>query len=113
QAAKDRKLTGKWLLTLQNTTQQPPLHFLTNRSLRERLFHASVERGRHGGPNDTRAIVQRLSEERPERARLLGFPNYAAYVLDDQMAKSPENALKLMTGLVPASPPHAQQAASP
>src|SRR5262249_25231439 len=54
-------------------------------------------------PNDTRAIIQRLALERAERAKLLGFPSFAAYVLDDEMAKTPENALRLMTGLVPAS----------
>lgn len=112
EAAKERKLAGKWVLTLQNTTQQPPLKTLENRSLRERLFLASVQRGSHGGPNDTTAIVERLAAERAERARLLGFPNYAAYVLDDQMAKTPENALALMTGLVPASTGKARDEAS-
>jgi peptidyl-dipeptidase Dcp len=103
EAAKDQGLSGKWLFPLQNTTQQPPLRSLRNRALRERIFEASVRRGDHGGPNDTRAIIQRLALERAERARLLGFPSFSAYVLDDEMAKTPENALRLMTGLVPAS----------
>jgi peptidyl-dipeptidase Dcp len=103
EAAKDKNLTGKWLFPLQNTTQQPTLQSLRNRALRERIFEASVRRGTHGGPNDTRGIIQTLALERAERARLLGFPSFAAYVLDDEMAKSPENALKLMTDLVPAS----------
>jgi peptidyl-dipeptidase Dcp len=112
EAAKERGLTGKWVLTLQNTTQQPPLRTLQSRALRERLFQASVQRGNHGGPNDTKAIVSGLAEERPERARLLGFPSYAAYVLDDQMAKTPEDALRLMTGLVPASTEKARDEAA-
>jgi peptidyl-dipeptidase Dcp len=65
-------LAGRWLLALQNTTQQPALQSLTNRGLRERLFEASIRRGNHGGPNDTRALIQRLAAERPERARPLG-----------------------------------------
>jgi peptidyl-dipeptidase Dcp len=103
QDAKDRKLAGKYVLTLQNTTQQPQLTYLKNRALREKLFKASVERGQHGGPNDTRQIVARLAQLRAEKAKLLGYPTYAAYSLDDQMAKTPENAIKLMTDLVPSS----------
>src|SRR6201999_319348 len=53
--------------------------------------------------NDTKAIIARLAQLRAQRARLLGYPTYAAYVLDDQMAKTPENAFKLMTDLVPAA----------
>jgi peptidyl-dipeptidase Dcp len=102
-AAKERKLTGKYVLTLQNTTQQPALTYLQNRALRERLFNASIQRGNHGGPNDTKAIVTRLAQLRAQKAKLLGYPTYAAFSLDDQMASTPENAIKLLTGLVPAS----------
>jgi peptidyl-dipeptidase Dcp len=101
--AKGRTLEGKWLLALQNTTQQPALGSLTDRVLRRRLFDASARRGNHGGENDTKEIVARLAELRARKAKLLGFPTYAAYVLDDQMAKTPEIAEKLMTDLVPAA----------
>jgi peptidyl-dipeptidase Dcp len=101
--AKERKLPGKWVIALQNTTQQPALDSLTNRSVRERLAQASAMRGRHGGPNDTRDLVARLARLRAQKAKLLGFGSYAAYVLDDQMAKTPANAEKLMTDLVPAA----------
>jgi peptidyl-dipeptidase Dcp len=101
--AKERALTGKWVLTLQNTTQQPPLTYLQKRDLRQRLLAASEARGNHGGPNDTKATVTRLSQLRAQKGKLLGYPTYASYVLDDQMAKTPENAIRLMTGLVPAS----------
>jgi len=102
EAAKERGLAGKWVLTLQNTTQQPPLSSLTNRALRQRLLQASEPRGNHGGENDTKALVARLARLRAEHARLLGFSNAAAYILDDQMAKTPQNAERLMTDLVPA-----------
>src|SRR5262249_7889514 len=101
EAAKEQKLDGRWMLALQNTTQQPVLGSLTNRPLRQRLFESSVRRGDSGGENDTRAIIARLAELRAKKAKLLGFPNYAAYVLDDQMAKTPANADKLMNDLVP------------
>jgi peptidyl-dipeptidase Dcp len=92
---------SKWALTLQNTTQQPEQTYLKNRALRERLFNASGKRCDHGGANDTKAIVARMAQLRAQRAKLLGFPTFAAYVLDDQMAKTPDNALKLMTDLAP------------
>jgi peptidyl-dipeptidase Dcp len=102
-AAKSRKQEGKYAVVLQNTTQQPAQVSLDNRAVRERLFKASTERAEHGDANDTRAIIQRLAVLRAEQAKLLGFSNYAAYTLDDQMAKTPEIAEKLMTDMVPAA----------
>jgi len=101
--AKGRGMDGKWLLTLQNTTQQPPQTYLKNRDLRKRLFDASIARGNHLGDNDTKAIITRLAQLRAQRAKLLGYPSYAAYNLDDEMSKTPENAIKLMTDMVPAA----------
>src|SRR6266513_1701710 len=103
EAARQRKIEGKWVLPLQNTTKQPGKASLKHRALRERLFTASTTRAERGDSNDTRAIVKRLAQLRAERARLLGFPNLAAYVLDDQMAKTPDAAIKLLTDLVPAA----------
>lgn len=103
QAAKDRKLDGKYVITLQNTTQQPDLQGLNNRDTREKLFKASWERAEHGDANDTREIITRIAQVRAEQAKLLGFPNYAAWKLDDQMAKKPEAAEKFMERLVPAA----------
>jgi peptidyl-dipeptidase Dcp len=101
-AAKERKLDGNWVLPLQNTTQQPYQASLADRSVRERLFRASTTRTEQGDSNDTRALILRLAQLRAERAKLLGFPNIAAYVLDDQMAKTPDHAIKLLTDMVPA-----------
>jgi peptidyl-dipeptidase Dcp len=101
--ANDRKMPGKWVLSLRNTTQQPQLQSLQNRALRQRLLAASEQRGNHAGPNDTRPIVTRLAQLRAQKAKLLGYPTYAAYSLDDQMATTPANAIKLMTDLVPAA----------
>ena len=76
EAAKARGLDGKWLITLQNTTGQPALAQLTNRALRERVFHASVSRGR-GGQFDNTQIVSRMAEVRAKKAALLGYPTFA------------------------------------
>jgi peptidyl-dipeptidase Dcp len=103
EAAKARKLEGKWVLPLQNTTQQPAQVSLMNRTTRQRLFEASTQRAEHGDSNDTRAVIQRMAELRAHKAKLLGFPTYAAYALEDQMAGTPEKAIKLMTDMVPAA----------
>ena len=102
-AAKQRKLDGKWVLSLQNTTQQPAQASLKNRAVRERLYKASTTRAMLGDSNDTQTIIKRLAQLRADRAKLLGFPSLAAYVEDDQMAHTPERAIKLMTDLVPAA----------
>jgi Zn-dependent oligopeptidases len=101
--AKGRGLEGKWLLTLQNTTQQPAQTYLKNRDLRKRLYEASIARGNHGGDNDTKTIITRLAQLRAQRAKLLGGSTFAAYNLEDEMSKTPENAIKLMTDMVPAA----------
>jgi peptidyl-dipeptidase Dcp len=111
-AAKQRGLTGKWVIPLQNTTQHPAQAELRNRAVRERLFIASTTRAEHGDANDTRAIVSRLAQLRAERAKLLGFPNYSAYALANQMSKTPQNAEKLLTDLVPAATARARSEAA-
>ena len=102
-AAKGRKLDGKWVLSLQNTTQQPALGSLQDRDVRAKVLQASETRTEHGDANDTRKIIQRLAQLRAAKAKLLGFPNFAAYNLTDQMAQTPEHALKLLTDTVPAA----------
>jgi peptidyl-dipeptidase Dcp len=101
EAAKARKLTGKYVLPLQNTTQQPLLTSLENRGVREKLFNQSWTRAEKGDRNDTRAIISRLAVLRADKAKLLGYPNYAAYVLYDQMARTPDAVEKFIGQLVP------------
>ena len=101
-AAKDRRVEG-YVLPLQNTTQQPDLDSLSQRSTRQTLFENSWNRAERGGSNDTREIVSRLAQLRSQKAKLLGFPNYAAWKLEDQMAKTPDAALKFMDALVPGA----------
>jgi peptidyl-dipeptidase Dcp len=102
EAAKGRKTDG-FVIPLQNTTQQPDLAVLQQRSTRQKLFENSWNRAEQGGPNDTRDTVSRLAQLRSEKAKLLGFPNYGAWKLEDQMAKTPEAAIKFMDALVPGS----------
>ncbi len=102
-AAKARKLDGKYVIVLTNTTQQPILASLKNRALRTRILAASEGRGDGPGPTDLRDIISTIAVLRAQKAKLLGFPDYGAYVMVDQMARTPEAARKLLTDLVPAA----------
>ncbi len=98
-AASDAKTAGqpgKYLLALQNTTQQPLLQNLTNRVTREKLFKASWQRAEKGDANDTRKTIEKLAKLRLKKAQILGKKSFAEWKLQDQMAKNPEAAVKLM-----------------
>ena len=94
---------GKWMLPLQNTTKQPVLQSLENRETRHQLFEASWNRAEKGDNNDTRTTIMRLAEIRAKKAHLLGFTNYAAWNLQDQMAKTPEAVQTFLKKLIPAA----------
>lgn len=111
QAAKDRKLDNAWLLVLQNTTQQPLLQPLEDRETRKALYDASINRAERGDANDTRQLISKLAKVRAEQAKILGFPSYAAWKLQDQMAKTPQAALDFMHKIVPAATARAQREA--
>ena len=104
--AKNAGQEGKYLLTLLNTTQQPLLQNLKNRATREKLFKASWFRAEKGDENDTRATLEKMAKLRMDKAHLMGKSSYAELNLMDQMAKKPENALKLLSQL--ANPAVAQ-----
>ena len=108
QAAQSRKLDG-YVLPLQNTTQQPDLVALTDRATRRAIFDNSWDRTERGDGNDTRQTLARLAQLRAERAKLLGYPNHAAWKLEDQMAKTPAAALDFMNALVPVASAKAAQ----
>jgi len=108
QVAKDRKLDGKFVIPLQNTTQQPALQSLTDRATREQLFNAAWTRAEKSDANDTRDAIARIAQIRAEKVKLLGFDSYAAWKLVDQMAKTPVAALKFMDDLVLAATGKAQ-----
>jgi peptidyl-dipeptidase Dcp len=102
EAAKARKLEGKYVLTLQNTTEQPYLRDLKNRAVRERLFKASVARS-IGGDADNTAVVSQILALRAEKAALFGKANWAAYTLEEETAGTPEAVNKMLGELAPAA----------
>jgi peptidyl-dipeptidase Dcp len=102
QAAGARGLSGKWLITLQNTTNQPVLAQLTNRALRERIYKASIGRGL-SGDTDNRPVIAELVKLRAERAALLGYPSHAAYQLEDESAGTPAAVRDMIGRVAPAA----------
>ena len=111
-AATARGQQGKWMIPLVNTTTQPALAYLQNRALREKIYRASISRGHHGGDYDVSKLVSRLAQLRAQRAKLLGFTSAAQYILDDQMAKTPEAALKLLSTMAGPTVAHTKAEAA-
>ncbi len=110
--AKKHGHDGKFEIVLENTTSQAPLTNLTNRATRQKVMEASLARSSHGGPFDNRAVVSRLAALRAQRAALLGFPNFAAYSLEDQTAGSVEVVNKLLAQLGPPAVANARREAA-
>ena len=111
EAAKTRKLEGKYVIALLNTTGQPTLTQLENRALRERVYRASIGRGSHGGEFDNTNAVSQVLKLRAERAKIMGYANHAAYVLEDETARSPEAVNAMMMKLAPAAVANAKREA--
>lgn len=104
QAAADRGLDGKWVVTLTLFTGHPYLSTLTDRTSRARLLHASRSRGSRGNDHDNRATLLEIVRLRAERAALLGYDSHAAYITSDETAGSPEAVHNLLRRLaVPAA----------
>ncbi|HUH31702.1 MAG TPA: M3 family metallopeptidase, partial [Rhodanobacter sp.] len=108
-AAKAKDLDGKYLIALLNTTGQPPLAQLQNRALRERLYTASIARGSRGNQYDNTAIVAQVLKLRAEKATMLGYPTWAAYVLADETAQTPAAVNAMLTQLAPPAVANAKR----
>ncbi len=111
EAAMARDLSGKWVIALQNTTGQPPNTYLKNRDLRKRIHEASVARGSRGNEFDNTAIIARVAKLRAERAVLLGHPNHASQVLEDETALTPAAVNNRLSQLAPAAVANARREA--
>jgi peptidyl-dipeptidase Dcp len=90
---------GKWVFTLQKPSWIPFLQYSEKRDLREKLYKAMYNRGNNNNEFDNKEIIKKIITLRTKRSQLLGFPSYAAYTLDDQMAKTPENVFGLLNKL--------------
>jgi peptidyl-dipeptidase Dcp len=109
EAAKERGLEGKYLVTLVLFTGHPYLASLTNRAVRQRIMAASRFRGIRGGENDNRALVLEITALRAERAKLLGFESHAAWVTADETAKNPAAVAAMLGRLAPIAARNARE----
>lgn len=94
--AKEEGMDGKWVFTLHNPSVMPFLQYADNRSLREQIFKAYINRGNNGNANDNKEVIKKLVAVRLEKAKLLGYEDYAAYVLEENMAKNENNVYDLL-----------------
>ena len=92
--AADRE--GQWIFTLHNPSVMPFLQFSEKRELREKIFNGYLMRGNYGNDEDNKEVVRKLVSLRLEKAKLMGFEDYAAFALDDRMAKNANNVYKLL-----------------
>ena len=94
--ARSAGLEGKWLFTLHNPSVMPFLQYADNRALREKIFKGYLHRGNNGTDADNKDVVLKLITLRLEKAKLMGYDNYASFVLEDRMAKTPEQVYALL-----------------
>ena len=97
--ALNRKKEGVWIFTLSKPSLIPFLTYSDRRDLREKMYKAYLERCSHGDSSDNREIINQIVKLRLDKAKLLGYPSYAAFALDEEMAKTPENAYALLDQL--------------
>jgi len=94
---------GKWIFTLQKPSMLPFLQYAENRGLREKLYKGYLNRGNYDNAFDNKQVIANIIKLRDGRAKLLGYPNFASYVVDENMAKTPENVDNFLMKLwVPA-----------
>jgi peptidyl-dipeptidase Dcp len=96
EAAKEANLEGKWVFTLHKPSWIPFLTYSEKRELREKLYKAMYNRGNNNNEFDNKALINQFVNLRIRKAQLMGFENWASFILDDNMAKTPENVYDLL-----------------
>ena len=99
EVATDAGMEGKWIFTLHNPSVMPFLQYADNRELRKQIFNGYINRGNNGNANDNKEVVKQLLQARIAKAKLMGYPNFASFVLEDRMAKTPEAVYNLLNQL--------------
>ncbi len=101
--AKKEGQEGKWIFTIKKPSMLPFLQYAENRSLREKLYKGYLNQGNNDNAYDNKQIIEKIVKLREERAKLMGYPNYAAFVVEENMAETPENIHNFLMKLwVPA-----------
>lgn len=108
EAAEKNGNKGKWQFSLAKPSLIPFLQYAKNRELREKIYRGYFMRGNNDNANDNKAVLSDIVRLRAEKAKLLGFENYAAYIIDDNMAKTPATVDAFLNKLMVASLPVAK-----
>jgi peptidyl-dipeptidase Dcp len=108
-AAKEDSLEGKWLITLHSPSRIPFLQFSSRRDLREKVLKAYIMRGDNNNGNDNKQIAARMASLRVKKANLLGYPTHAAFILEENMAKNPQNVYSFLDKVWNAALPVAKK----
>jgi peptidyl-dipeptidase Dcp len=95
-AAESKKLKGKWIVTNTRSSAEPFLVYSSRRDLREKVWRMWISRGDNAGPHDNKPVITEILALRGERAKLLGFKSHAHWIIDDNMARTPDNAMNLV-----------------
>ncbi|WP_243421755.1 M3 family metallopeptidase [Marinifilum breve] len=109
ETAKAKGKEGKWVFTTQKPSMLPFLQYADKRELRKKLYMGYVNRGNNNNEYDNKEIAKKLVNLRIQRAKLFGYNNYAEYVLEKNMAKTPEKAFELLNKLWKAALPNAKK----
>lgn len=96
ETAKADSMEGKWVFTLHNPSIMPFLQYAENRELREKILMGYLNRGNNGNENDNKEVIRKLLKARVEKAKLMGFNNYAELALETRMAKTPAAVYNLL-----------------
>ncbi len=99
EAAEKAEMKGKWVFTLHRPSIEPFLTYAQKRELREKIYRGYIERGNNGNDSDNKQVLTEEATLRAQRAKLLGYKSHAAYVLDDNMAKTPDKVFNLLDQL--------------
>ena len=99
ETAKEMGMDGKWVFTLHNPSVMPFLQYADNRALRERIFNAYINRGNNNNAEDNKVVVRDLITARLEKAKLMGYEDYASFALENRMAKNEKNVYDLLDQL--------------
>ncbi|XOV91415.1 MAG: M3 family metallopeptidase [Bacteroidota bacterium] len=107
--AKEKKHSGKWIFTLQAPSYIPFMEYAENRELREKLFRAYMSKAFKGDERDNQELIKKIIRLRSEMAKLLGYPTYASYVLEERMATNPLQVRHFLNDLLEKALPKAKE----
>lgn len=110
--AKSQGESGKWMFNTDKPSWIPFMQYAENRALREKMYKGYINRGNNNDENDTKAIIEEVAVLRVKKANLLGYKTWADYIISDNMAKTSENANKLIQQVSQATIPYAKAEAA-